>query len=152
MRRKEKEIVDREEVESVIQKADICRLGLSMDNRPYIVPLNFGYREKCFYFHTAQVGRKIDMIRQNSAVCFELEADCELVRAENPCDWGMKYRSVIGHGTASVVTDAEEKKRGLDIIMDHYGAQPREYAKKPFELIALIKVRVEAMTGKKSGY
>ena len=151
MRRKEKEIVDQDEMESVIQKADICRLGLSVDNRPYIVPLNFGYKEGCFYFHTAQAGRKIDMIRQNSAVCFELEADCELMKAENPCDWGMKYRSVIGYGTASVVTDAGEKKQALDIIMNHYGSMPGEYGKKPFERIAVIKVHVEEHNRKKIG-
>ena len=45
MRRKDKEILDKKEIESIIKKAGVCRLGLSDNNIPYIVPLNFGYRD-----------------------------------------------------------------------------------------------------------
>jgi len=94
MRKKEKELQDRSEIDAVIRKADVCRLGLSVDDHPYIVPLNFGFDGECLYFHTAGAGKKIDMIRRNNIVCFEMDADCQVVRAENPCDWTMKFRSV----------------------------------------------------------
>ncbi|MBC8420174.1 MAG: pyridoxamine 5'-phosphate oxidase family protein [Desulfobacterales bacterium] len=152
MRRKEKEILDREEIESIIKKADVCRLAFSVDNRPYIVPLNFGYKEKCLYFHTASVGKKIDMLTTNNNVCFELDVDCALVKSENPCDWTMKYRSVIGHGKAFVLTDAEEKRRALDIIVEHYSGIANEYDEKRVNRLAIIKVEIQSMTGKKSGY
>ena len=64
----------------------LLAVTLSVDNCPYIVPLSFGFEGNCLYFHTAREGKKIDMIRQNNTVCFELEADCEVVRAESPCD------------------------------------------------------------------
>lgn len=152
MRRKEKEIQDRTEIEAVIRKANICRLGLSVDNRPYIVPLNFGFEGNHLYFHTAREGKKIEMIRQNNNVCFELEADCEAVRAESPCDWTMRFQSVIGYGRASLVTDAEEKQRSLDVIVEHYSAQPLEYSSNLLDRLAIIKVDIDDMTGKKSGY
>jgi nitroimidazol reductase NimA-like FMN-containing flavoprotein (pyridoxamine 5'-phosphate oxidase superfamily) len=151
MRRKEKEIHDRAEIEAVIRKADICRIGLSVDNRPYIVPLNFGFEGNCLYFHTAREGQKIDMIRQNNTVCFELDADCHVVRAENPCDYSMTYRSVIGYGTASLLTDTEEKRRALDVIMEHYSGRPGEYPEKLLDRLAIIKVDIDGMTGKRSG-
>jgi len=151
MRRKEKEIQDRAEIETVIRKAEVCRLGLSMDNRPYIVPLNFGFEGNCLYFHTAREGKKIDMIRQNNAVCFEMEADGHLVRSENPCDWSMKYRSVVGYGTASLLTDAEKKRRALDVIMEHYSGRPGEYPDNLVDRLAIIKVEIDSMTGKRSG-
>ena len=152
MRRKEKEILDREEIESIIKKADVCRLGLSDNNIPYIVPLNFGYKENCLYFHTAKVGKKMDMIKTNNMVCFELDIDHEVVRAENPCDWNMKFQSVIGYGKAFVLTDAEEKRQALDVIIEHYSGQTDEYAEKLVDRLAVIKVEIESMTGKKSGY
>jgi len=152
MRRKEKEILDREEIESIIKKADVCRLGLSDNNIPYIVPLNFGYKENCLYFHTAKVGKKMDMIKTNNMVCFELDIDHEVVRAENPCDWNMKFQSIIGYGKAFVLTDAEEKRQALDVIIEHYSGQTDEYAEKLVNRLAVIKVEIESMTGKKSGY
>ena len=152
MRRKEKEILDREEIESILKKADVCRLGLADNNIPYIVPLNFGYRDSCLYFHTPRVGKKIDMIKSNNRVCFELDIDHEVVKAENPCDWAMKYRSVVGYGKAFVLTDAEEKRRALDVIIEHYSGQTGEYAQKLLDRLAVIKVEIESMTGKKSGY
>jgi nitroimidazol reductase NimA-like FMN-containing flavoprotein (pyridoxamine 5'-phosphate oxidase superfamily) len=151
MRRKEKEILDREEIESIISKATVCRLGLSVDTNPYIVPLNFGYKERCLYFHAAKVGKKIDMVRRNNNVCFELDVDCALVRSENPCDWTMKYRSVIGYGKASLLGGFEEKNRALDTISAHYSGHPGEYNEKLVDRLAVIKVEIESMTGKKSG-
>jgi nitroimidazol reductase NimA-like FMN-containing flavoprotein (pyridoxamine 5'-phosphate oxidase superfamily) len=152
MRRKEKEILDREEIESIINKADVCRFGLAVDNNPYIVPLNFGYRDNCLYFHTPQVGKKIDMIKTNNRVCFELDIDREVVRAENPCDWTMKFRSVIGYGRAFLVEDIDDKRLALDIIVEHYSGRVNEYKEKMVEHLAVIKVQIESMTGKKSGY
>jgi len=144
--------LDREEIESIIKKADFCRLGLSDNNNPYIVPLNFGYRDRCLYFHTAKVGKKIDMIKTNNRVCFELDIDHEVVRAENPCDWNMKYRSVIGYGRAFLLEDIDEKRRALDIIVEHYSGRLNEYDEKLVNRLAIIKLQVESMTGKKSGY
>ena len=152
MRRKEKEILDREEIESIIKKADVCRLGLSDNNIPYIVPLNFGYRDSCLYFHTAKAGKKIDMIKTNNRVCFELDIDHEVVRAENPSDWNMKFQSVIGYGKGFVLTDTEEKRLALDIIVEHYSGRPGGYKEKLVDHLAVIKVEIESMTGKKSGY
>ncbi len=139
-------------MESIISKADVCRLGLSVDNIPYIVPLNFGYRDSCLYFHTPKVGKKMDMIKTNSRVCFEMDIDHEVVRAENPCDSSMKFRSVIGYGRASLLDEIEEKRRALDIIVEHYSGQVNEYKEKMVDHLSVIKVQVESMTGKKSGY
>jgi nitroimidazol reductase NimA-like FMN-containing flavoprotein (pyridoxamine 5'-phosphate oxidase superfamily) len=152
MRRKDKEIQARAEIVEIIEKAPVCRLGLCRDNVPYVVPLNFGYRDGCLYLHCAKEGRKMDMIRANPRVCFEIDTDVEVIRAEQPCDWGMKFASVIGFGTASVPEDLEEKKRGLDAIMEHYSSRPPQpYAESYLKHTAVIRIEVEEMTGKRSG-
>jgi nitroimidazol reductase NimA-like FMN-containing flavoprotein (pyridoxamine 5'-phosphate oxidase superfamily) len=152
MRRKDKEILAREEIVEIIRKATVCRLGLSSEDVPYVVPLNYGYRDGCLFLHCAKEGRKMDMIRANPQVCFEIDTDVEVIQAEQPCDWGMKFASVIGSGTASVLEDPEEKKRGLDAIMEHYSSEPLQpYPESYLEHTAVIRVEVEEMTGKRSG-
>ncbi len=152
MRRKDNEIQAREEIVEIIEKAPVCRLGLCRDNVPYVVPLNFGYRDGCLYLHCAKEGKKMEMIRANPRVCFEIDIDVEVIQADQPCDWGMKYASVIGFGTAFVLEDPEEKQRGLDAIMEHYSSKPAQpYPESFLKHTAVIRVEVEEMTGKKSG-
>ena len=150
MRRKEKEITDKSEIESIIRKSLVCRLGLADAGRPYIVPLCFGYKNNCLYFHSAKEGRKIDILKRNNEVCFEFDDDLQVQVGKAACDWGMQYRSVIGYGRASIIEDPEEKHRALDVIMAQYGDGPFEYSEKAFKKTLVIKVEIETMTGKKS--
>ena len=153
MRRKEKEIKNKKEIEGIIKKAIVCRLGLSFNDQPYIVPLNFGYEKNELHFHSAKAGKKMELIKKNKNVCFEIEADAELIKGEHACiDWKMYYSSVIGYGKAFIVEDMEEKKKSLDIIMKHYtGKSKFDYTEKNIRGVGIIKVVIESMTGKKNG-
>lgn len=153
MRKREKEIKEKHAIESIMKRAAICRIGLSGNDVPYVVPLNFGYRDNCLYFHSAKEGKKIDMMQKNNTVCFEIDVDTELMQAEDPCKWSMKYSSVIGFGRAFLLEEPEEKRQALNIIMEHYsGRSSREYPEKALGSIAIIKVQIESMTGKRSGW
>ena len=152
MRRKDKAIHDRDEIEAIIRESLACRLALSEGNRPYVVPLCFGYENNTLYFHSATEGRKIEILKKNTNVCFEFDIDQEVVQAEKPCKWSMKYRSVIGFGKASIVEDLEEKRKGLDVIMNHYSGRLFEYLEPAIQSTVIIKVEIESMTGKKSGF
>jgi nitroimidazol reductase NimA-like FMN-containing flavoprotein (pyridoxamine 5'-phosphate oxidase superfamily) len=152
MRRKEQEITDRAAIESIIAKSTACRLALSENDRPYIVPLCFGYEDNALYFHTAREGKKIDILQKNNRVCFEVDCDHELVTDETACKWSMKYRSVVGFGKAFVKDDPESKRKALDIVMQHYGGQPSDYSAAIMEKMLVIKVEIESMIGKYSGW
>ena len=150
MRRKEKEITDKSEIESIIRKSLVCRLGLADDGSPYIVPLCFGYKDNGLYFHSAKEGRKIEILKRNNDVCFEFDDNLEVQTGKAACDWGMKYRSVIGYGRASFIEDPEEMRKALDIIMRQYADGDFEYSEKVFGKALVIKVDIQSMTGKKS--
>jgi nitroimidazol reductase NimA-like FMN-containing flavoprotein (pyridoxamine 5'-phosphate oxidase superfamily) len=152
MRRKEQEITDRAAIKSIIAKSTVCRLALSEDDRPYIVPLCFGYEDNALYFHTAREGKKIDILKKNNRVCFEVDCDHELVTNETACKWSMKYRSVVGSGEASLIDDPEAKRKALDSIMQHYGGRPSDYSAAATDKMLIIKVEIESMTGKYSGW
>ena len=152
MRRQEKEITDICEIESIINRSLVCRLAVCDDDMPYIVPMCFGFTDGKLYFHSATEGYKLDLIRRNPKVCFEFDIDVELMPNESSCNIGMKYRSVIGHGTATIIDDADEISSGLDAIVRQYGGEPASYPEKVSEMITVIRVSIESMTGKKSGY
>ncbi len=151
MRRKEKEITDRSELESIIARSLTCRLALSVDNQPYVVPLCFGYQDNVLYFHSASEGRKIDMIRRNNRVCFEFDIDQQLIKEKEACLWGMNYRSIIGFGKATIIETDDKMQEMLDIIMNHYGDGDFEYSADLMEMMVIIKVDIDEMTGKQSG-
>jgi nitroimidazol reductase NimA-like FMN-containing flavoprotein (pyridoxamine 5'-phosphate oxidase superfamily) len=154
MRRNEKEIKNREEIEAIIRQAEVCHLGLSENNRPYVIPMNFGFRDNCLYFHCAKSGKKLDIIRKNNQVCVEMDIDHELVmESDVACEGTAKYRSVIGFGRAYILRDSDEKILGLNAIMDHYtGKSTFEYLDKQIQNVTIIKVEIDKIIGKKSGY
>jgi len=96
-------------IEKIICRATVCRLGLLDGDTPYIVPLCFGYKDNTLYFHTSVKSRKIDLIDKHPKVCFEMDILAETIPAPTPCKWDMRYQSVIGFGNASMVEDEAEK-------------------------------------------
>ena len=150
MRRSEKEIISLKEMEEVIQKAVVCHLGLIDADEPYIVPMSFGYKDKTLYLHSAAEGRKIDIIKKNDKVCFELEADIEIVKAEIPCKWSTKYRSVIGTGRAKIIEENKAKASGLNIITGHYTQGKYDFPEANLDKVVIIRIDIEKLSGKKS--
>ena len=59
MRRKDREITDRAEIEAILNEAMVCRIGLADDGEPYVVPVSFGYEDGSVYIHSAPEGKKI---------------------------------------------------------------------------------------------
>jgi uncharacterized protein len=152
MRRKDKEIRDKEIIEQLLKGSAICRIAMIDGDKPYMVPLNYGYAGNALYFHSASAGKKIELLRKNNRVCFEIEYHSEIIRDEIPCEWTAKYRSLIGYGKIEFITGHEEKKKGLDIIMYHYGKTGvNDYKDGQIENIVILKLAIEEISGKQSG-
>ncbi len=152
MRRKDKEITDKSIIESILKKANVCRLGMVNGNKPYIVPLSFGYHDNALYFHGSLKGWKIEIMRKNPNVCFEVDLIGEPIESEDACDWDMKYQSVIGFGKAVFVENLDEKREALNIIMAQYSDRVFQFPENMLKTTAVIKVEIESMTGKQSGF
>ncbi len=150
MRRKEKQVKEQSKIESMIKKALVCRLGLVDDPSPYIVPMSFGFQNNTFYFHSARKGKKIDLIQKNPNVCFEIDLIGRPIEAEQACDWGMAFQSIIGHGTAIFIKGTEKKKKALDIIMSQYSDKPFDFPEKMLAATAVFKIQIDRLTAKQS--
>jgi nitroimidazol reductase NimA-like FMN-containing flavoprotein (pyridoxamine 5'-phosphate oxidase superfamily) len=153
MRKKEREVSDIAEIESIITRCDVCRIAFADNNTPYIVTMNFGYRggnNRKFYFHCANEGRKLDLISKNNLVCFELDTDHELTSGKQACDYGMKYSSVVGYGIIKIVSEDEEKITGLNAIMSHYtGESAFDYRPESVKNTIILRLEVTDMTAKR---
>jgi nitroimidazol reductase NimA-like FMN-containing flavoprotein (pyridoxamine 5'-phosphate oxidase superfamily) len=152
MRRKEKQIVDKGIIEKILLESEICRIAMLDGSEPYLVPLNYGYANNIIYIHSATEGRKIDILKVNKRVCFEIEYHAEIIKKDEPCKWSTKYQSVIGYGNIEIITDTEAKKRGMDIIMNKYGYQGDiEYNEGSIGRMNLLQLKIDKITAKQSG-
>lgn len=150
MRRKDKEITNKTEIETIIKKAPVCRIAICDNGIPYVVPVCFGYDGNRLYFHSAHEGWKIDILKRNNNVCFEMDIDHNLVKSGNPCSWSMEYSSVIGSGKAFFVEDPEEKRKALGIIVEHYSGKSYGFSDEAVSDVTVIKIEIEKISGKKS--
>ncbi|ACB07142.1 pyridoxamine 5'-phosphate oxidase family protein [Candidatus Korarchaeum cryptofilum] len=148
MRRTDKEMKDG--IEEVLRRAKICRIAMCDGGVPYCVPVIFCYSDGFIYIHSAREGRKIDILRRSSLVCFETEIDISLIRSGNPCKWTLAYKSVIGIGRASFVEDREEKRKALNCIIKKYSDEDFEISNEELDKVEVIRIEIEEMSGKRS--
>ena len=150
MHKTNREIRDFNAMLAIMKKARVCRIGLSNNGTPYVVPMNFGLGENCIYLHCAAEGQKLDIMRKNNKVCFEMDLIQEIKQGSEPCSWSCSYESVIGFGLASFVKELIEKRFALDRIMEHYNARaPFYYPDDTLAKTIVIRITIESLTGKR---
>ncbi|MHB8064990.1 MAG: pyridoxamine 5'-phosphate oxidase family protein [Ruminiclostridium sp.] len=119
MRRKDREVSNTEEIKHIIEKCKVCHLAMVDRGQPYVVPLNFGYiideNSLTLFFHSAKTGRKIDILSENNAVCFEMAFEGKLGYIEDPCNSGYYFESVQGFGHVEFIEDINEKCNALTL-------------------------------------
>lgn len=143
-----RKITDIEEIEGIINKAIVCHIGLVDGDEPYVVPVCFGYERNVLYFHGNLEGRKVELIKKNSKVCFEMEVDVEVKKADEACDWAIKYRSVIGVGRACILEKEEDKMYALNLITKRYTGNELSFPKAKLDKTLVVKVDITSINGK----
>lgn len=151
MRRQDRQIDSAEAIEEIIRRARVVYLAMTDRDRPYVLPLSYGYDGTALYLHSAAEGRKLDILHSAPRVCFAISIDHELIRGERPCDWDFRYRSVIGEGTVAFVTDEQEKRRGLDAIVRQHGGEGGDYPEASLRHTTVLRIDVESLSGKRAG-
>ena len=153
MRRKDREVQNRAEVFDILNRCDTVRIAMHGDKYPYVVPVSFGVEiaedKAILYFHCAQEGMKVDLLRANPHVC--VEGDIFLNVEKTAHGITARYESVIGFGECQFISDADEILHGLKVLTDHYG-----YYDYPLERcmglshVLIGKIVLEKITGKRN--
>lgn len=154
MRRKDKEITDETEIEDILSTAMVGRLGTCANGIPYITPVNFTYDSEVsrIFLHCANEGRKLENIRVNQNVCFEVEEVTNVLVKQPACASSVAYRSVILFGRIKILTDLHAKNEALQKLAGKYAPQN---PKVPFTEAMLnktnvLEIEIKEMTAKRS--
>lgn len=157
MRRKERQVLDERAIGQILQDSAYCHLALSAEEKPYTVPLNFGYiwddGMLTLYFHCAHEGEKLDILRANARAAVSMVAEAEVYSkdAELACKYSSSFRSLAASGRVEVIKDAEEKIRGLELLMAHYAPEKRfEIGKREAGQTTVLRFVAEGVTAKES--
>ena len=152
MTKRELQITDEARILEILDKAKVLHLGLAVNNEPYVVPMNYGYTMEdgslVLYLHSAVQGRKLDMIRSNPNVFFEMDCDRMPFAGDKPCQYGLVYSSVMGRGTASIVEGVEEKIRAMSLLMKTQTEMDFEFNERLVSIVAVIRIDVTEYTAK----
>ena len=152
MTKRELQITDLAQIREILDTAKVLRLGLAVDNEPYIVPMNYGYtlegEKLTFYLHSARKGKKLDMLRANPRVFVELDCDLKPFNGVKPCQYGLSYSSVMARGTARIVEDVEEKMEAMTVLMKTQTRKDFSFDEKLVSIVAVIRIDVTEYTAK----
>ena len=150
--RREREVTDPSRICEILDKSMVLHLGMVDGDEPYVVPMNYGYTMEdgklTVYLHGALWGRKLDIIRVNPKVFFSLECDVVPFAGDIACRYGTTYASVMGRGTAEILTDVDEKKKGLSVLMKTQTGKDFTFEDKMVSIVSVIKIDVAEYTAK----
>lgn len=138
-----------DDIDRFLTCARVGRLGISLGGGAYIVPVGYGYSNGKIFFHTCSKGLKMDGLRKNPNVCFEVD--------ESLSDTSM-FKSVIVLGKAEIIND---KKRSIPYLQklidkyrvpvgfDEYMNKPGKNREKELQAVRICIITPKKMTGRK---
>lgn len=152
MTRREREVTDINEIIKILDNAKVLHLGMVDGDEPYVVPMNYGYTlengKLTLWLHGAKRGRKLDVMRANPKVFFEMEYGIVPFEGEVACKYGITYSSIMGRGTAEIVEDTEAKKAALSFLMKTQTGKDFEFEDKMAAIVSIIRIDVAEFTAK----
>ena len=131
----------------------------SIDNNgfPQIIPMNFVFIDDTVYMHSHIRGDKLDNIKRNQKVGFEVDKNLEFLPSyfSDPTDASLAdtlYISVVIKGNAGIVSDKQEKTNALNGLMKKYqpegGYEPINPNMDVLKQVEVIKIVPESLKGK----
>ena len=151
--KREREVTDPVEILEILDKSQVVHIAMVDGDEPYLVPMNYGYTmedgKMTVYLHGALQGRKLDIIRVNPKVFFELDCDIVPFEGKTACNYGITYASVMGRGKAVIVEDTQEKIKGLQVLMKTQTGRDFDITDKMAGIVSVIRIDVSDFTAKK---
>lgn len=153
MRRKDREVTETSEIMEIMKKCDSCSVAFFDEGYPYVIPMNFGVEHIdgviTLYFHSAKFGKKLDLLRKNGHVAFEMSCSHRLVAGESPCSYTMEYESVCGNGHMEIL-DHDHKIKALSLLMCQFTNEHSfKFEETAMEKVDVMRLVVHELQGKR---
>jgi len=152
------EIKSKEKIIEFLSSQQTGRISsIDEDGYPQIIPMNFVFISDVIYMHSHVRGEKLDNIRRNQKVGFEVDKNLEFLPSyfSDPTDASLAdtlYISVVIKGNASIVSDKEEKTTALNGLMKKYqpegGYEPIKPEMDVLDEVVVIKIVPKSLRGK----
>lgn len=157
MRRTDREIRDDGEMRGVLERCHVVRVGFADAEGPFIVPVNYGFVWRgldeavplTVYAHSAREGRKARAIARGGTAAIEIDEPLGAIAGRTACAYSFSYRSIMGTGDVRAVTDKDEKREALRLVMEHEaGPGAWDFPQAAVDRVLVWAVDVRALTGK----
>lgn len=138
---------DRVEAEHLLSEQNVGRLGIYSESYPYVIPVCYVYYKHSIYIHSKPSGKKIDLIRNNSKICFQVDRVNEIRSSDSPCNYGFKYHSAIVYGTIEEVDGYDEKLDALIAITNVYVKEYNiQLIEDNIDDVVILKINLDEVT------
>jgi nitroimidazol reductase NimA-like FMN-containing flavoprotein (pyridoxamine 5'-phosphate oxidase superfamily) len=148
-------VTSKPELLDIIRRSQWCHVAMvDQDNKPYVIPMNFGFSDDTIYIHGAGEGKKIEILKNNPEVCINFSIDHELrYQSEQvACSWSMKYRSVLCYGKVEFIEDPAEKVAAMNLVMAHYTDREFKFNPPSIREVKVMRIKVIRFEGRVYGY
>jgi len=152
MRRIEREITSIDKINSIIEQGKFATIAMCYQHSPYVITLSYGYNRESqtLYFHSANSGKKVDILKANPEICMTVIQDDGYIDGE--C--GHSYKSVVIYGKMELIENDMEKRNGIEIIINHLESKPKmiidkfDTMKEKIKNTNVYKVKIIKISGK----
>lgn len=117
--------LSKERVLEILHKALYGRLGMSLGDQPYVVPISFVYHRDKVYIHSSPVGRKMETLAANPRVCLQADDEVTLLGRDKGCTLTWHFYSAHVFGRARVVEDPALRLEALQALVTKYDREGR---------------------------
>jgi nitroimidazol reductase NimA-like FMN-containing flavoprotein (pyridoxamine 5'-phosphate oxidase superfamily) len=157
VRRKDRQVNDETWIRAMLHNSAVASLATALGEQPFLHMNLFAFDESAhaIYLHTARTGRTLTNIEANGQVSFSVYEMGRLLPADTALEMSVEYASVIVFGRASVVTDSDEARRGLQLLLDKYfahlrpGQDYRAITDEELARTAVYRIDIEQWSGKR---
>lgn len=147
--RRQDRVMEEQRARKIIENAEYAVFSMiDEDGLPYGIPVNAVFSGDSAYIHCAPEGKKLRAIALHSDVSLCIIGNVNLL----PDKFTTEYESVVLKGKATIVTDEEERKQAIHILLEKYSSEFMErglyYAAKSLPRTAVIRVDISEFSGK----
>ncbi len=152
VRESDRGVYDRDTVNRILDEGFLCHVGFVADGQPFVIPTSYGRDGDVLYIHGSAASRMLRNLDRGIAVCITVTLLDGLVLARSVFNHSMNYRSVVILGTATLISNPEEKIAALRVLSEHIlpgrwndSRQPNE---KELKATSVLRIPIEEFSAK----
>jgi nitroimidazol reductase NimA-like FMN-containing flavoprotein (pyridoxamine 5'-phosphate oxidase superfamily) len=152
VRESDRGVYDRDTINRILDEGFLCHVGFVADGQPFVIPTSYGRERDVLYIHGSAASRMLRNLDRGIPVCVTVTLLDGLVLARSVFNHSMNYRSVVILGTATLISNPEEKLAALLALSQHIlpgrwddSRQPNE---KELKATSVLRIPIEEFSAK----